>query len=113
MSLKAHHPRRSRRAIVLLLPAARVIHSVHTEAQPPNAVSAGRHIFESTSCSNCHTISGTVAHGRCGPDLSHLMSRETLRAGAATNTHENLRAWIQDSDSIKPGSLMPAIKVNV
>jgi len=113
VSLKAHHPRRSRRAIVLLLPAARVIHSVHTEAQPPNAVSAGRHIFESTSCSNCHTISGTVAHGRFGPDLTHLMSRETLRAGAATNTHENLRAWIQDSDSIKPGSLMPAIKVNV
>ena len=76
MSLKAHHPRRSRRAIVLLLPAARVIHSVHTEAQPPNAVSAGRHIFESTSCSNCHTISGTVAHGRFGPDLTDLMSRE-------------------------------------
>jgi len=62
---------------------------------------------------NCHTISGTVANGRFGPDLSHLMSRETLRAGAATNTHENLRAWIQDSDSIKPGSLLPAMKVNV
>ena len=113
MSLKAHHPRRSRRAIVLLLPAARVIHSVHTEAQPPNAVSAGRHIFESTSCSNCHTISGTVAHRRFGPDLTQIMSRETRRAGAATNTHENLRAWIQDSDSIKPGSLLPAMKVTV
>jgi len=62
--------------MVPFLPAARVIHSVHTEAQPPNAVSAGRHIFESTSCSNCHTISGTVAHGRFGPDLTDLMSRE-------------------------------------
>jgi heme/copper-type cytochrome/quinol oxidase subunit 2 len=98
--------------MVLFLPAARVIHSVETEAQPLDAVSAGRHIFESTFCINCHTISGTVAHGRFGPDLTHLMSRETLRAGAATNTHENLRAWIQDSDSIKPGSLMPAMKVN-
>ena len=74
--------------------------------------SAARHIFESTSCINCHAISGTVANGRFGPDLT-LMSRETLRVGAATNTHENLRAWIQDSDSIKPGSLMPAMKVNV
>jgi len=62
---------------------------------------------------NCHTISGTVAHGRFGRDLTHLMSRETLRAGAATNTHKNLRAWIQDSDSTKPRSLMPAMKVNV
>jgi cytochrome c oxidase subunit 2 len=86
---------------------------VQTEAQPPDAVSAGRHIFESTSCINCHTISGTVAHGRFCPDLTHSMSRETLRAGAATNTHENLRAWIQDSDSIEPGSLVPARKANV
>jgi heme/copper-type cytochrome/quinol oxidase subunit 2 len=95
--------------MVLFLPAARVIHSVQTEAQPLDAVSAGRHIFEPTSCLNCHTISGTVANGRFGPELTHLMSRETSAAGAATNTHENLRAWIQDSDSTKPGSLMPAM----
>ena len=98
--------------MVLFLPAARVIHSVQTEARPLDAVSAGHHIFESTSCINCHTISGTVAHERFGPELTHLMSRETLRAGAATKTHENLSAWIQDSDSVKPGSLMPAMKVN-
>ena len=97
--------------MVLFLPAARVIHSVHTEAPPLDAMSAGRRIFESTSCINCHAISGTVANGRFGPDLTHLMSRETLLAGAATNTHETLRAWIQDSDSIKAGSLMPAMKV--
>jgi hypothetical protein len=40
------------------------------------------------------------------------MSRETLAAGAATNTLANLRAWIQGSDSIKPGSLLPAMRVN-
>jgi len=74
--------------MVLFLPVPRVIHSVQREAQPLDAVSAGRRIFESTSCSNCHAISGTVAHGRFGPDLTHLMSRETLRAGAATNTLE-------------------------
>ena len=59
------------------------------------------------------TVPGTVATGSFGPDLTHLMSRETPAAGAATNTHENFRARIQDSDSIKPGSLMPAMKVNI
>ena len=113
MSLEAHHRRRSLGAIVLFLPAARVIHSAQTEAQPLDAVRAVRQIFESTSCINCNTTSGTVARGRFGPELTHLMIRETLRAGAATNSYENLRAWIQDSDSIKPGSLVPARKANV
>jgi cytochrome c oxidase subunit II len=40
------------------------------------------------------------------------MSRETIAAGAATNTPENLRDWIRNPDSIKPGSLMPAMKLN-
>jgi len=81
-------------------------------AQPSEAVSVGRRVFESTACINCHTIAGTVANGRFGPDLTHLMSRATIAAGAATNTHENLRNWIQDPNSIKPGSLMPAMKLN-
>jgi len=50
-----------------------------------------------------------VADGRFGPDLSHLMSRDTIAAGAAANTAENLRQWIRNPDSIKPGSLMPAM----
>ena len=73
---------------------------------------AGRRIFETTACINCHAISGTVADGRFGPDLTHLMSRATIAAGAAENTTENLRLWIQNPDAIKPGSLMPAMKLN-
>jgi cytochrome c oxidase subunit 2 len=72
----------------------------------------GRRIFETTACVNCHAIAGTVADGRFGPDLTHMMSRDTIASGAALNTHENLRAWIQNPDSIKPGSLMPAMQVN-
>jgi len=52
-----------------------------------------------------------VADGRFGPDLSHLMSRETLAAGATSNTQENLRLWIQNPDAIKPGALMPAMNL--
>ena len=47
-------------------------------------VSQGQQIFETTACINCHAVAGTVANGRFGPDLTHLMSRETIAAGAAT-----------------------------
>jgi cytochrome c oxidase subunit 2 len=76
------------------------------------AVTAGRQVFEHTACINCHTVSGTPANGRFGPDLTHLMSRTTIAAGAAGNTPENLRLWIQDPDEIKHGSLMPAMKLS-
>jgi len=72
----------------------------------------GKHVFESTSCVNCHAVGGTNGTGRFGPDLTHLMSRKTIAAGAARNTHENLRLWIENPDAIKPGSLMPAMKLS-
>ena len=77
-----------------------------------DAVSQGQRIFETTACINCHTVSGTVANGRFGPDLTHLMSRDTIAAGAALNTPENLRRWILNPHQIKPGSLMPAMELN-
>lgn len=81
-------------------------------AHVSDAVNAGRQVFEKTACVNCHTISGTIANGRFGPDLTHLMSRDTIASGAATITHENLRLWIHNPEAIKPGSLMPAMNLN-
>jgi cytochrome c oxidase subunit 2 len=78
-------------------------------AQVSESISKGRQIFEGTACINCHTVTGTVADGRFGPDLTHLMSRETIAAGAAQNTPENLRLWIRQPDAFKPGSKMPAM----
>jgi cytochrome c oxidase subunit 2 len=77
-----------------------------------DAASRGQRIFETTACINCHTVSGTVANGRFGPDLTHLMSRDTIAAGAAPNTPENLRLWIRKPEAIKPGSLMPAMELS-
>jgi cytochrome c oxidase subunit II len=74
--------------------------------------SAGRHVFEATACVNCHAVGGTNANGRFGPDLTHMMSRKTIASGAAENTPEKLRQWIQNPDAIKPGSLMPAMKLS-
>ncbi len=88
---------------------------VAQESQPAQAgddASTGRKIFETTACINCHTISGTIADGRVGPDLTHLMSRETIASGAALNTPANLRLWIENPEAIKPGSLMPAMKLS-
>jgi cytochrome c oxidase subunit II len=78
-------------------------------AQVSEAVSRGRSIFERTACINCHTVQGTAANGTFGPDLTHLMSRDTIASGAALNTKEELRRWIENPDSIKPGSKMPAM----
>jgi cytochrome c oxidase subunit 2 len=81
-------------------------------AQVSESAKEGRRIFETTACINCHAVSGTVADGRFGPDLTHLMSRDTIASGAASNTSENLHLWIHDPDVIKPGSLMPAMNLN-
>ena len=61
---------------------------------------------------NCHTIRGTAATGRFGPDLTHLMSRDTIASGRRCEHQQNLRQWIEEPDSIKPGALMPAMKLN-
>lgn len=74
-------------------------------------VAAGRQIFETTACVNCHTIAGTAANGKFGPDLTHLMSRKTIAAGVVENTEENLRLWVTSPDAIKPGVLMPAMQL--
>jgi cytochrome c oxidase subunit II len=88
---------------------------VRAQTQPAvqdAGVISGRHIFESTACINCHAIGGNVADGRFGPDLTHLMSRQTIASGAAENTKANLRLWVQTPDAIKPGSLMPAMQLS-
>jgi cytochrome c oxidase subunit II len=81
-------------------------------AQFANGASHGRQVFESTACVNCHTVEGTNAKGKFGPDLTHLMSRETIAAGAALNNRQNLRQWIKDPNTFKPGALMPAMQLD-
>ena len=76
------------------------------------AVEAGRQIFENQACANCHAVAGTTAQGTFGPDLTHLMSRSTIAAGAAENNPGNLRAWIVDPNTFKPGALMPAMQLS-
>jgi cytochrome c oxidase subunit 2 len=77
-----------------------------------SAVAQGRQEFESQACINCHTVAGTVANGRFGPDLTHLKSRQTLASGVVENNTANLERWIEDPDTFKPGSLMPSMHLS-
>jgi cytochrome c oxidase subunit 2 len=72
----------------------------------------GQTVFMHNACINCHTVAGTVATGRFGPDLTHLASRDTIASGPIQNTSENLRKWVSDPSSMKPGCLMPPMHLN-
>jgi cytochrome c oxidase subunit II len=74
-----------------------------------DAVSEGRVTFETGPCLACHKVEGIAGNGQYGPNLTHLMSRDTIASGAAVNTTENLRRWISDPNLIKPGAKMPAL----
>ena len=76
------------------------------------SVAAGRHVFETEACTNCHAVAGTAAIGTFGPDLTHLMSRDTLASGIVPNTPENLRKWIHDPNDLKPWVLMPDMQLS-
>ncbi len=72
----------------------------------------GEAAFLRNGCLSCHTIAGTIATERFGPDLTHVASRDTIASGAVPNTPENLKKWIDNPAYMKPGSLMPAMHLN-
>ena len=73
---------------------------------------AGRQTFLSLNCINCHTVRGTPAHGKFGPDLTHLMSRQTIASGMIPNSAQNVKNWVSDPQIIKPGNLMPDMQLD-
>ena len=84
------------------------------QRQPPvddPQARAGRDVFFATACINCHSIGETKARGTFGPDLTHVMSRETLGAGTVPNTAEKLQAWVRDPQTIKEGCNMPNMQL--
>ena len=68
----------------------------------------GHEVFMKKGCILCHTIAGTPAGGRVGPNLSHIGSRHGLAAMSLPNTRGHLAGWIVDPQSVKPGVRMPS-----
>lgn len=95
---------------VIVEPAADFEAWVANELKPavddPSVVE-GKRLFLSQSCINCHRIRGTPAAGTYAPDLTHLMSRQTLAGGIVPNTPADLEKWIAQPQTMKPGCLMP------
>jgi cytochrome c oxidase subunit II len=72
----------------------------------------GREIFLSNACSGCHTIRGTSAHGRIGPDLTHVGSRTTLGALTIPNNPGYMSSWIENPQQLKRGVKMPSLHLS-
>ena len=83
--------------------------------EPKTALQAqGKGLFVGLTCSSCHTLSGSGAPASkdVGPDLTHLADRQTLASGVVPNTSAELRKWLADPNSIKPGSYMPNLHLS-
>lgn len=67
----------------------------------------GYSIFMGTGgCAGCHTVAGTPAAGKIGPNLTHLFSRSTFAGSIFDLNEENLRKWLRDPQAEKPGNKM-------
>jgi cytochrome c oxidase subunit II len=83
------------------------------QAEPAAAPGAGlpaegAQRFVYSGCGACHTVRGTSALGRIGPDLTHVGSRLSLAAATLDNTRADARRFIASPERIKPGVRMPA-----
>jgi cytochrome c oxidase subunit 2 len=83
-----------------------------SQAPGDSATLDGEHAFLGSQCVYCHTVRGTQASGKVGPDLTHIASRLTLASGTLTNTSGNLAGWIENPDRLKPGTKMPAVALD-
>jgi cytochrome c oxidase subunit 2 len=96
--------------VVVAEPMADFLTWIGKQRQPAVAnedVRRGRELFMQSTCVLCHMIRGTDAGSRVGPELTHVASRTSIAAGALPNTPEELRRWIADPQSVKPGARMP------
>jgi cytochrome c oxidase subunit 2 len=73
---------------------------------------AGARVFTASGCALCHTVRGTLAGGRLGPDLTHVAGRRTIAAATLPNTRGNLAGWIADPQALKPGTQMPVVPLS-
>lgn len=81
-------------------------------ATEDSSVAEGEVTFQHNACISCHTVTGTVATGTFGPDLTHVASRDTIASGSVPNTAANMRAWVENPAHFKPGALMPEMHLN-
>lgn len=77
------------------------------EAPQDKVLLQGMTAFAKEGCGECHTIRGTTAEGKVGPDLTHIGSRLSLGAGVIANGYGPLAGWVANPQALKPGNRMP------
>jgi cytochrome c oxidase subunit 2 len=83
-------------------------HQLRSATPPADSLQQkGQQVFLGHACAMCHTVRGTPAGSRLGPDLTHLGSRLSIAAVTLPNTRGHLGGWVMDPQSIKPGVKMP------
>jgi cytochrome c oxidase subunit 2 len=83
-------------------------------AAPPADPTAaqGAQLVQTRGCAGCHSIGGTAAQARVGPDLTHFASRGYFAGAMFERTDANLRAWLANPPGVKPGATMPNLGLN-
>jgi mono/diheme cytochrome c family protein len=76
-----------------------------TEAPITDPVAAGKLIVTQGACASCHAVSGTAAKGAVGPALDGIANRKI--GGVADFNAANVKKWVANPSSLKPGSSMP------
>jgi cytochrome c oxidase subunit 2 len=71
----------------------------------------GAALFQRSACVACHTINGTPAQGKVGPNLTHVGSRQRIAAERLPNDPESMALWLHDPPALKPGALMPNLNL--
>jgi cytochrome c oxidase subunit 2 len=84
----------------------------HTWRERQRRPAASTHDLFNARCAVCHTVRGTQAMGTRGPDLTHVASRLFIAAGTLANSAANMAGWLADSQHVKPGNLMPAMRLD-
>jgi mono/diheme cytochrome c family protein len=74
---------------------------------PPAGPEQGQQLFGQV-CATCHIADDFPQGGAVGPDLTGLGAKEQTDVVGIPVTQEDLVAWVNDPQAIKPGSPMPA-----
>ena len=97
---------------VVVVPQAEYDARVAALARPATITDdPGAALFLKNGCGACHTVRGTEADGRVGPDLTHIASRQTIAAGLLPTNVANIARFIHSTDHVKPGVEMPSFGV--
>ncbi len=76
------------------------------KGEDPALIAKGKALFTAKTCLGCHAVRGHGAAGISGPDLTHVGARTTIAGGRLENNSEQLRRWISNPESVKPGNKM-------